>query len=405
MTPAVASSLDFAIYAAAVLGHAMLWIVAVNHLQARAIPRVILESISWPMRFVALLGLPGLAVAGYLGDLTLVGRGDWSTIPWGFAFYVAFCALIALVNLPRWLWWAVRHQQSQITDHHAVERHNLSHVGPVARPSLKNRVLTALPGNQVFQVDVTEKSLALRNLPAELDGLTIAHLSDLHLTGDIHRDWYREVVRITHELDTDLIVITGDIVEEPECIAWLAETCGQLRARHGVYFVLGNHDTRIDYRITRRELTAAGLIDLGGVWHTLTIRGQDILLAGNELPWITPAADPRAMPTMSTASDAPPLLKICVAHSPDQFPWAKQHGFDLILAGHTHGGQIRFPLVGPIVCPSKFGVRYASGTYHEPPTIMHVSRGLAGDTLIRWNCSPELTRLTLRSRVRPEMVA
>ena len=61
-------------------------------------------------------------------------------------------------------------------------------------------------------------------------------------------------------------------------------------------------------------------------------------------------------------------------------------------------------LAGPIVCPSKFGVRYASGTYYEPPTIMHVSRGVAGDTLLRWNCSPELTRLTLRSRVRPEVI-
>jgi predicted MPP superfamily phosphohydrolase len=392
---------DLAIFTAAVLGHAALWIVAVNHLQARNVPRWLLELICWPMRFIGLLGPAGLLLAAQYYDLTLVGRTDWSTIPWGLAFYVGFCAVIAIIGLPTWLYWAVRHQQAQVTDHHAVVQHDLAEHGKVEHSSLKNRVLAAIPGNEYLQLDVTEKSLALKNLPVELDGLTIAHLSDLHFTGDIAAAWYHEVVRLTHELDADLIVITGDIVEEPECIEWLGAICGQLRARHGVYFVLGNHDTRIDYQITRRELTAAGLVDLGGRWHTLEINGQQLLLAGNELPWITPAADPRACPIDTANSGNSLPVRICVAHSPDQFPWAREHGFDLMLAGHTHGGQIRFPVIGPIVCPSKFGVRYASGTYFEPPTLMHVSRGLSGDTLIRWNCRPELTRLTLRSRVRP----
>lgn len=395
---------DFAIYAVAVLGHAALWIVAVNHLQARNVPRRVLEAICWPMRFIAILAPLGLLIASRYYDLTLVGRSDWSTIPWGLVFYVGFCALIAVVSLPPWLNWALRHQHAQVTDHHAVVRHDLTSHGRVTHHSLKNRLLASLPGNEFLHLDVTEKSLALKNLPGELDGLTIAHLSDLHFTGDIAPGWYHEVMRLTLELDADLIVITGDIVEEPECIPWLAEICGQLRARYGVYFVLGNHDTRIDYRITRQELTAAGLVDLGGRWHTLEINGQTLLLAGNELPWIRPAADPRACPAHSTSDDGLPPLRICVAHSPDQFPWAREHGFDLMLAGHTHGGQIRLPIVGPIVCPSKFGVRYSSGTYFESSTVMHVSRGLSGDTLIRWNCRPELTRLTLRSRVRPVVV-
>ena len=72
-----------------------------------------------------------------------------------------------------------------------------------------------------------------------------------------------------------------------------------------------------------------------------------------------------------------------------------------MLAGHTHGGQVRLPWIGAIVAPSRHGVRYASGTFFEPPTVMHVSRGLSAEKPLRWNCAPELTKLTLRS---PETV-
>ncbi len=67
-----------------------------------------------------------------------------------------------------------------------------------------------------------------------------------------------------------------------------------------------------------------------------------------------------------------------------------------MLAGHTHGGQVRFPLVGPIVCPSWHGTKYASGFFHEPPTLLHVSRGTGSYFPYRLNCRPEITKLVLR---------
>jgi uncharacterized protein len=85
-----------------------------------------------------------------------------------------------------------------------------------------------------------------------------------------------------------------------------------------------------------------------------------------------------------------------LAHTPDRLRWAREHEIDLVIAGHTHGGQIRAPLLGPIVAPSHHGVRYASGTFFESPTLMHVSRGVSGLTPLRWNCSPEITRLVLK---------
>ena len=112
-----------------------------------------------------------------------------------------------------------------------------------------------------------------------------------------------------------------------------------------------------------------------------------LFLAGNERPWF------RALPELPSSD--PDTFRLLLSHSPDQFPWAKRHGFHLMLAGHTHGGQIRFPWIGPIVTASRFGVRYASGFYFEPPTVLHVSRGISGVQTIRLNCPPELAKLVM----------
>ena len=77
-------------------------------------------------------------------------------------------------------------------------------------------------------------------------------------------------------------------------------------------------------------------------------------------------------------------------------PWAREHDFDLMLAGHVHGGQIQIPPLGPILAPSRFGVHYACGTFHEGPTVMHVSRGLSSKLPLRYFCPPEVTTLVLR---------
>jgi predicted MPP superfamily phosphohydrolase len=91
-------------------------------------------------------------------------------------------------------------------------------------------------------------------------------------------------------------------------------------------------------------------------------------------------------------------FRIGVSHSPDQLPWAKQLGVSLLLCGHTHGGQIRFPWIGPIIAPSKYGSRFASGVFYQSPTLMHVSRGISGVHPIRLGCLPEVSILELRKK-------
>src|SRR5207237_1882070 len=118
------------------------------------------------------------------------------------------------------------------------------------------------------------------------DGLTIAHLSDLHMTGQLGREFYDVIVDETNALNADLVVITGDILEKTRCLPWIAPTLGRLRARHGKYFILGNHETRLaDVAPLRAALAAAGLADLGSRCERLDVRGTEIVLAGTELPW------------------------------------------------------------------------------------------------------------------------
>ena len=136
------------------------------------------------------------------------------------------------------------------------------------------------------------------------------------------------------------------------------------------------------------------MIDLGSRFKRLEVSGAEIILAGKELPWFSPPANMEQCPPRSADTGQ---LRILLSHSPDQFGWARRWDFDLVLAGHTHGGQICLPVIGPMVCPSWYGVHYASGTFYRHPTLMHVSRGVSGETPIRLNCRPELSRLVLQA--------
>ena len=137
---------------------------------------------------------------------------------------------------------------------------------------------------------------------------------------------------------------------------------GKLHAPHGVYFVLGNHDSFTgEVPRLRKTLQQAGFIDLGGRWQTLEIRGRTILIAGHELPWIAPAPDLSNAPPAGPDGSRP--LRLLLAHTPDAWRWARRGDFDLMLTGHTHGGQLCLPGFGPIFCPSRHGVALAAGVF------------------------------------------
>jgi predicted MPP superfamily phosphohydrolase len=263
----------------------------------------------------------------------------------------------------------------------------------LSKEEQEHHISVHLPGNESLRLDLTERVIEVPRLPKPLEGLTILHLSDLHFTGMVGKAYFREVVRVSNELKPDLVAITGDLVDKSKCISWIPDTLGQLTAPYGICVILGNHDLRVDETALRKTLAESGLIDLGGRWINIDVRGETVIMSGNELPWFRPAPDLNNCPPRTTDCGQ---LRIALSHSPDQLDWARTNDVDLMLSGHTHGGQILIPILGPVFLPSAFGVKYDYGVFHSPPTILHVTRGVSGKQPLRWRCAPEITLLTLR---------
>jgi uncharacterized protein len=376
---------------AALIGHAALWIGLVNRFHAIGASRTVVK-ITTATGYLALLAGPVWFVLWYLSQSKGHALQLSATPIW---YYLVCCWLIAaavtIVWIPRHLFGK---QPRQMLSRRTTVIDVAERLGFRPVSGLQAKLLTRFPGNQVLKIAVEEMEVEIARLPAALDGLSIVQITDWHMTGKIGIEYFREVVREANALEPDLVALCGDLVEDAEHLDWVPETIAQLRARHGVYFILGNHDfyTR-DVPRLRKLLCEARFVDLGGCWKRLEVNGAEIVLAGNELPWFKPAAEMSDCPARPTELRQ---LRILLSHSPDQFGWARRWDFDLVLAGHTHGGQIRLPIVGPIVAPSLHGVKHASGTFFSSPTLMHVSRGISAEEPIRLNCPPELTKLVLR---------
>ncbi len=306
--------------------------------------------------------------------------------------YGVICLLTAvLLGIPWVLWRPILHLEA-VPAARTVRLHDIARL--VCEPlaiTTKCKWQAMIPGNQIFQLAVEAVELPVPGLPQALRGLRIAHLSDLHFTGDVSPEYMKQVFMQANQWQPDLCVITGDIIDKQSCIPWLRPVCGSATAKFGKFFILGNHDTRVsDPNVTRQELQQCGWTDLGGRLVTLRIGDQSIELIGNESPWF-PAPE---LAELTAGEDVP--FRILLSHSPDQLWWARVRGVKLMLAGHTHGGQGQLPLVGPLLSPSWHGSRFASGDFYKAPTTMHVTRGLGGVHLLRWNCRPELSLITLR---------
>ncbi|NLE38833.1 MAG: metallophosphoesterase [Pirellulaceae bacterium] len=380
----------------ALLGHARIWVALVNRIHATDISRIRMKAASW-LALAAVVLLPvGYVVEFFRLGVNPLALMNWFAIDRSAFAYAAVCWGVGATTLLEWLWVRLTDRPTTIVRSHRrrLVFLNSSEPGAAVSEEHSHHFLACLPGNEILQIDRAERVLNMGRLDARLDGLSVVHMSDLHFTGRVGKAYFREVVAVSNEMRPDLVALTGDLVDSDKCLDWIPDVLGPLEAKHGVYFVLGNHDRRVDESRLRRTLSETGLIDLGGRWVRREINGAAVVLAGNELPWFRPAADMSQAPPREP--DGGPL-RILLAHSPDQLEWAVDRDFDLMLAGHLHGGQIRPPLIGPILSPSRRGVRFASGVFHDPPTILHVSRGVSGEVPVRYNCPPEVTRLVLHA--------
>lgn len=307
--------------------------------------------------------------------------------------YVIACAVVCIVGAVQRLYWRFHGERKSVVTSNHTTRINLAKQcndpllcsGPIAW-------LGRLPGNQVLDLSVQEKQLTIPRLGREHYGLRIAHLTDLHMSGRMTRPFYEHVVEETNRREPDIIAITGDIADSNDCLDWIPEVLGRLDAPGGVFYVLGNHDKRVNQDKLRAALAATNWTHVGTDLTRVTIREFDALIGGNELPWYGPPSDFSVIPDHDSTGFP---LRIVLSHSPDQIGWANTSDVDLMLAGHVHGGQICLPVLGPFTAPSMHGVRYAAGTFCVGKTVLHVSRGAASLTPLRWGCPPEIAVLSL----------
>ncbi len=382
----------------AAFGHAAIWAAIINRMHATGWHHHISNRLTLVFFAVMLFVPPALAIwLWQVGPLEMLPWSDWNS-PLGrqwtamlFKVYVVLCWIAGARAIVLWM---IRHGwmgRPQSLRYHRSRSVTSRESLPITDDHPQH-FLVHLPGNEILAVDLTERAIELEHLPAALDGLSIVHLSDFHFTGKVPKPFFEEVCRLSNSLNPDLVIVTGDLVDHNHCMPWVDDTFAKLTSRHGIYYVLGNHDLRCDTKKLKELLTDIGMIYVGGQTRVIEVRGEKILLAGNECPWISPAADVSHCPPRSEVP-----FRMFLSHSPDQLAWAQAAQCDLLFAGHTHGGQIRLPWIGPIFAPSKLGVSYASGLFHVGPTIMNVSRGISGELPLRMNCAPEMIHLTLHA--------
>lgn len=246
---------------------------------------------------------------------------------------------------------------------------------------------------------LTQITYLLPSLPAALDGLRIGQISDSHL-GQLHTaDNLAWAIAQMQREQPELLVLTGDLVATHQAIAQLPDFVRGLSAPLGVYAVAGNHDYWEGLAEVRQALDQIGIPLLMNEHCRLRWKGADLWLAGIDDLW-----EGRPDVAAALAGVPPGAFTVLLAHVPDIADESATHHIALQLSGHTHGGHLRLPLIGPFSLP-RHGLRYAMGHYTVGTMALYVSRGLGGAPL-RFLCRPEATIITLRcsERAAPAMV-
>ena len=235
-------------------------------------------------------------------------------------------------------------------------------------------------------VEFREVEVPLEGLPPELDGFTILHLSDLHLgTVSLNGRTLERAVQWAEQTPSDVVFLTGDLLSRQRGEPRLREALDRLRPKHGVYAVLGNHDVP-----AARGALGASLLEDASV--LLEVDGRRVQLVG-AAPWLD-----WKRTRIERLADPDADLRILLFHFPDVTQWLPPQSYDLIVAGHLHGGQICLPLPGGGKLRFEhLRAPHWEGLHSTPAGMLHVSRGLGTSFVpFRLLARPEATKLRLR---------
>lgn len=250
--------------------------------------------------------------------------------------------------------------------------------------------------------------LGLEKLPPQLDGLTIAFLSDFHLLPNgFGVDLAERAVLFANEFNPDIVLLGGDLVHWCSAVPHLIPVLRRVKSQHGVFAVLGNHDHHCSWRFKnpsswggkpfsidewRKALEQANVHLLVNEATKLSINGASFWIVGVDDPYS--GRDDLQRGLKDVPDDAFVLL---ISHSPDIVDDPHIARVDLVFSGHTHGGQIVFPLLGPFLAPCRDKYKRAQGLKKIGKTWLYVSRGVSAGLPIRFRCPPEVTVIKLKA--------
>ena len=256
-----------------------------------------------------------------------------------------------------------------------------------------------------YRIRLNKIEIAIPDLPERHDGLTICHLSDTH-TAKYGR-LEKRIGEILAGIDADLCVITGDLLGRRAGIEALRRVLGSFKPRLGVFAVLGNGDYKLKIPVHElaSDLERSGIGLLMNSHVTLSSNGEELHVIGVDDPF-------RALDELDGAMSGlrKDGLKLLLAHSPDILMKVADEPVDLVLAGHTHGGQVRLPFMRALWLHSRYHLDICNG-YFSPQALsrilerdmagvhLYVSRGLGSSGIsARFMCAPEMVLITLCRR-------
>lgn len=245
----------------------------------------------------------------------------------------------------------------------------------------------------------TQVAVASGALPEAFEGFKIAHVSDLH--NAVFGRKNEKLLSLIRAAEPDIIAITGDLIDsrhtDIDSALAFVEAAAEIAP---IYYVTGNHESRLDFDEIEPRLIAAGARVLRNEAEDIGRGGERIRLAGIDDPSFIRTggtAEERAAAELEQLGDGGGTFTVLLAHRPELVEVYAEYGAGLVLSGHAHGGQVRLPLLGGLYAPGQGLLpEYDSGLYSLGKTQMVVSRGLGNSVApLRVNNRPELVIVTL----------
>src|SRR5688572_6579169 len=246
--------------------------------------------------------------------------------------------------------------------------------------------------SEPYMLTIEHKQIYLNRLPQAFDGFRVVQLSDVHHGPFSDRAQIERAVETANRLQPDIIALTGDYIsKERHYAAPCAEMLGKLKARHGVYAVLGNHDHWTDAALITDLFRAEGITVLINEGMRFEKNGAAFWLAGVDDSMVGLEDI-----SLALAGARDNEMKLVLAHNPIILRRAAREGVDLVLSGHTHGGQVN--LRGERSVAERPRRRLLKGLARHDDTQIYVTRGVGTVVLpVRFGCPPEVSLIELRS--------